>query len=137
MKHFVGIVEKEPGSLWSIWFPDCPGCTTAAEDFETAVGQAKDALRLWVDAAADDGGAVILPRTLDQLRTDPAVLEALAQGQAAILVPLIQESGRSVRANISLDAGLLQSIDMAAKARGLTRSAFLASAAREKILAEV
>lgn len=68
MKHFVGIVEKEPGSLWSIWFPDCPGCTTAAEDFETAVGQAKDALRLWVDAAADDGGAVILPRTLSTSR---------------------------------------------------------------------
>jgi metal-responsive CopG/Arc/MetJ family transcriptional regulator len=38
-----------------------------------------------------------------------------------------------VRANLSLDAGLLDAIDDAAKAHGLTRSAFLASAAREKI----
>jgi hypothetical protein len=36
---------------------------------------------------------------------------------------------------ISLDSGLLAAIDEAA-ARGLTRSAFLASAAREKIAAE-
>jgi metal-responsive CopG/Arc/MetJ family transcriptional regulator len=43
------------------------------------------------------------------------------------------DSGRAVRANLSLDAGLLDAIDEAAKAHGLTRSAFLASAAREKI----
>jgi metal-responsive CopG/Arc/MetJ family transcriptional regulator len=46
---------------------------------------------------------------------------------------LLLDSGRAVRANLSLDAGLLDAIDEAAKAHGLTRSAFLASAAREKI----
>ncbi len=45
-------------------------------------------------------------------------------------------SGRPVKANLSLDAGLLDAIDEAAKRRGLTRSAFLASAAREKIESE-
>ncbi len=35
--------------------------------------------------------------------------------------------------HISLDQGLLQAIDDAAKAHGLTRSAFLIRAAREKI----
>ena len=44
------------------------------------------------------------------------------------------DSGRTVRAKISLDAALLDAID-AAKERGLSRSAFLASAAREKIMA--
>jgi hypothetical protein len=34
-----------------------------------------------------------------------------------------------------MPAGLLQAIDAAAKARRLTRSAFIASAAREKIVA--
>lgn len=38
-----------------------------------------------------------------------------------------------MKANLSLDAGLLEAIDAAAKARGLTRSGFLASAARAKI----
>ena len=45
------------------------------------------------------------------------------------------ESGRPVKANISLDQGLLDAIDVAGKRAGLTRSAFLASAAREKIAA--
>ena len=39
------------------------------------------------------------------------------------------------RANISLDAGLLAEIDDAARQRGVTRSAFLAAAARDRIKA--
>jgi metal-responsive CopG/Arc/MetJ family transcriptional regulator len=41
-----------------------------------------------------------------------------------------------MRANISLDAGMLEAIDAAAKRRGVTRSAYLVSAAKQKILAE-
>ena len=43
------------------------------------------------------------------------------------------DAGRTVRINISLDKALVDRIDSAAAARGLTRSAFLAQAAREKI----
>jgi predicted RNase H-like HicB family nuclease len=135
--HFVGILEKEPGTLWSIWFPDCPGCTTASDDIEKAVAQAPEALKLWLEATVEDGEALPRPRTIDDLKADATVAAAFAQGHVAIMVPAIAEGGRSVRANISMDAGLLQAVDKAAKARGLTRSAFLASAARDKILAEV
>jgi len=38
-----------------------------------------------------------------------------------------------VRVNVTVERGLLNQIDEAAGARGLTRSAFLAQAAREKI----
>lgn len=55
---------------------------------------------------------------------DPAVADGfLSAGHA----------GRTVRANVTFDAGLLEAIDAEAERRGLTRSAFLASAAREKI----
>ena len=57
-------------------------------------------------------------------------------GETAVMIPLLLDSGRPVRANLSLDAALLAAIDDAARARGLTRSAFIASAAREKIIAE-
>jgi hypothetical protein len=66
-----------------------------------------------------------------------AHLEQLADGGMLAVVPLVMESGTPVRANLSLDAGLLAAIDEAATAAGLTRSAFLASAARDKILAGV
>jgi hypothetical protein len=50
--------------------------------------------------------------------------------------PFVLDTGRPAKANLSLDAGLLAAIDEAAAARGLTRSAFLASAARQKIESE-
>jgi metal-responsive CopG/Arc/MetJ family transcriptional regulator len=49
------------------------------------------------------------------------------------MVPLVVDLGRPVRANLSIDAGLLSAIDAEAARRGLTRSAFIAGAAREKI----
>ena len=49
------------------------------------------------------------------------------------MVPLLLDKGRSVRANVSLDAGVLEAIDEEAARRGLTRSKFLASAALDKI----
>jgi predicted RNase H-like HicB family nuclease len=133
MTLYVAILEKEHGSLWGVWFPDCPGCVTAAESMQAAVAQAVAALRLWAEGAAAEGDALPEPRSLDALREDPDVREALQRGDAAIVVPLLQDKGRTGRANVSLDAGLLEAIDEAARARGLTRSSFLASAAKEKI----
>jgi len=46
---------------------------------------------------------------------------------------LITLSGRSVKANITMDAGLLEAVDTTAKIRGLTRSAYLADLARRDI----
>jgi hypothetical protein len=51
-------------------------------------------------------------------------------------LPLVLEKGRPVKANLSLDAGLLAAVDEGAAVCGLTRSAFLAGAARDKIRAE-
>ena len=50
-----------------------------------------------------------------------------------MIVPVLRDSGRSVKTNISLDVGLLGAIDDAAAAHGLTPSAFLATTAKEKV----
>ena len=49
------------------------------------------------------------------------------------LATLVPDTGKPARANVSLDSGLLAAIDEAARENGVTRSAFLAAAAREKI----
>ncbi len=79
--------------------------------------------------------ALPTPRTIDGLLEDPQVKATIeAVGPVSFIqMPVLLDAGRSVRADISLDAGLLEVIDAAAKRRGVTRSAFLASAAREKI----
>ncbi|MEI6560343.1 MAG: type II toxin-antitoxin system HicB family antitoxin [Rhodospirillaceae bacterium] len=49
------------------------------------------------------------------------------------LLPLLPPRTEPVRVNVSLDAGLLGAIDAAAKAHGMTRSGFLADAARRAL----
>lgn len=137
MKHYVAIIEKEEGTLFGVHFPDCPGCVTAAETADAAVTQAAEALRLWAEVGQEAGATPSGPRPLQQVLADKEVAASIARGGIPFLVPLLVDSGRPARANISLDRNLLDAIDKAAKARGLTRSAFLASAARDKILAEV
>ena len=50
-----------------------------------------------------------------------------------VSLPVYLDGGRPVRVNVSMEAGLVAEIDEAARRRGLTRSAFLASAARDKM----
>jgi hypothetical protein len=87
----------------------------------------------WAEVARADGIAIPAPRPIEALRSDRHVAKELAAGGAMAIVPLILDTGRPAKANLSLDAGLLAAIDDAAQAHGLTRSAFIASAAREKI----
>ena len=56
-----------------------------------------------------------------------------ASNEVAVLVPVVLDKGRTVRANLTLDAGLLEAIDAEAERRGVSRSAFLASLARERL----
>lgn len=89
----------------------------------------------WAHDLRNEGAALPKPSSIADLRRDPDVLATLGEGGVFVSVPLVLASGRSVKANISLDQGLLEAIDEAAKRAGLTRSSFMASAAREKIAA--
>lgn len=68
---------------------------------------------------------------LDQAQA--AVADELAAGAFLVAVPHIANDHHVVRANISLDRGILDAIDKAASERSLTRSAFIAQAARNEI----
>lgn len=118
---------------YGVTVPDLPGCTSGGSTTDEALRNAVEAVRLWAEAAIADGEELPQPRSAENLRADPEVGNAIAEGAALAIVPLLLDMGRPAKANLSIDAGLLAAIDEAAKARGLTRSAFLASAAREKI----
>jgi predicted RNase H-like HicB family nuclease len=125
----LGVANK----TWGVRFPDLDGCVGIGSTPDEAIESAAEALR---DVAAHKRkGGFPLP----QARTLAEILASneIGQGQTPVLIPLLLDSGRSVRVNVTIDAGLIDSIDHAAKKRGLTRSGFLASAAREKIQAQV
>jgi predicted RNase H-like HicB family nuclease len=128
MTHYIGILDGSD-DVWGIRFPDVPGCVGAGATPEAAIFDATHALRDVFTHKQSSGAALPSASTL------AAVLASgeLEPGETTVLIPLLIDAGRTVRANLTFDAGLLAVIDEEALQRGLTRSAFLASAAREKI----
>ncbi|MBB5751787.1 type II toxin-antitoxin system HicB family antitoxin [Prosthecomicrobium pneumaticum] len=132
-RQYLAIIDKDPESAFGVRFPDVEGCFSAGDTLEEATHNAVLALRQHIETLESLGWEVPLPRPYESVVRTEEVREALAEGSFLISVPLLSDEGRTVRINVSLDRGLLTQIDDAAAARGLTRSAFLAQAAREKI----
>jgi predicted RNase H-like HicB family nuclease len=131
--NYVAVIEKEPDSAFGVWFLDVEGCFSAGDTLDEAVANAAAALRQHAEATESAGRRVPPARSIDEVRADEDVIAAVEGGAVLFVVPLLADAGRTVRINISLDKALVDQIDSAADARGLTRSAFLAQAAREKI----
>ncbi len=131
MAQYVGILDGK-GSVWGVRIPDFPGCHGGGASPEAALADAISALREVAADHADNDIAIPAPRGLDDVRRDKeAAFDP--KSETLVMVPLLLDKGRSVRANVSLDAGVLEAIDEEAARRGLTRSKFLASAALDKI----
>jgi predicted RNase H-like HicB family nuclease len=128
MRHYLALVHKEEDSAFGVQFPDIEGVFSAADSAEEILPQAIDALRLY----AEDANLPEPSSHADILRR-PEVRKELSQGAFLVQVPLIETDTAVVRANVSFERGLLRAIDETAAARGLTRAAFLASAARKEI----
>ena len=130
MTQYVGILDGA-GKTYGVRLPDLPGCYGGGATPEAAISDAMSAAREWLGHRETKGEAAPKARTMAQsLKTetnDPA------QNEVAVLLSVILDTGRTVRANLTFDAGLLEAIDAEATRRGLTRSAFLASAARDRL----
>jgi predicted RNase H-like HicB family nuclease len=132
MARYVSLLDGAEGA-YGIVVPDLPGCTAAGETIADVVADAIAAVREWILDAREDDDAIPQPRDMAALKADEHVAEALRDGSAFVMIPVLIDSGRPAKANLSLDSGLLEAIDDAARASGLTRSSFIATAAREKI----
>lgn len=82
--RYVAMIDGEPGA-YGVVFPDAPGCTAMGDSLDTALASAAGALREWIEICAAKGFAAPRARSLEMLRSDPEVIEALAEG--AILSP--------------------------------------------------
>lgn len=132
--HYVAVVEKDADSAFGVWFPDVEGCFSAGDTLDEAVVNAGTALRQHAEALQSAGKDVPNARDVEAVLHDKDIKAAVKTGALLFAVPLLADAGRTVRINVSLDKALVDQIDEAAEARGLTRSAFIAQAAREKIM---
>jgi predicted RNase H-like HicB family nuclease len=126
VKTYFAVVHKDNDSAYGVTFPDLPGCFSAADRAEDVLPNACEALELWFEDQPD-----VEPRDVQAVSKE--VADELAKGAFLIAVPRMTTAGKQVRVNLSLDRGTLAAIDSAASARRLTRSAFLAEAARNEI----
>ncbi len=128
MRYYIAVVHKDKMSAFGMHFPGVPGCFAAADTMEDVVSKGIEALRLYAEDTQ-----LPAPRPIEQVRKDKGVASDLAHGAFLIAVPLIEDDARVVRANITMESGMMRAVDAAARERGLTRSAFLAQAARRAI----
>ena len=125
--HYVAVIDKDPGSAYGVRFPEVPGCYSAADSFDDIVPNAIEALSLFFE-----DGEPAPPRGIEAVREQ--VAGSIAEGAVLMMIPYVRHRKRVVRVNLSLEKGFLDTLDEAARMRGMTRSAFVQKAATREIL---
>jgi predicted RNase H-like HicB family nuclease len=125
MSDYIALIHKEPGSDYGVSFPDFPGCVTAGVTLDEARREAQEALALHIDGMIEDGESMPEPSSLEAVMAERENRDAVA-----FLVPAPARQARAVRVNVTLPEDVLADVDRAAGSQGLSRSAFLARAAR-------
>ncbi len=129
MRTYIAVVHKDADSAFGISFPDVPGCFSAADSRDDILANAIDALAMHLEG-------LDAPESRDpvEVAADPDVKADLQEGAFLLAVPHVTMEKKPVRANISIDRGMLAAIDREARMRGMTRSAFIAEATWNEII---
>ena len=129
--RYVCFIHRDDAG-YGVSFPDFPGCVSVGVTVDDAVRDGSEALAFHVEGLRDGGEPIPAPSSIDAIKADPK-LRDWRRDADLVLIPLLLDRGSSRRVNISIDRGLLEAIDEEARQRRMTRSAFLATAARREI----
>jgi len=131
---YIALIHKDDDTAYGVSFPDFPGCITAGDTVEEAIANAKEALGFHAEGMLEDDLKLPKPSSFEKIRKDKDGFWANDLSEAEIVrIPILIDIVAPKRVNISLNASLLNAIDQAAKEQGMTRSAFLASAALQRL----
>jgi predicted RNase H-like HicB family nuclease len=129
MPNYIALVHKDKSSDYGASFPDFPGCISVAATLEELRPMAEEALAFHIEGMREDGDDVPEPTSLDDIVKSDDYRDAVA----VVIVNVPDEEGAAVRVNITLPENTLAQIDRKAKSLGLSRSRFLAKAAKQAI----
>jgi predicted RNase H-like HicB family nuclease len=125
MLHYVALIHKDADSDYGVSFPDFPGLATAGRTLDEARAMAEEALIFHIEGLIEDGETIPEPSPIDIVMDDPATRDGVVT-----LISMKPMAKRAVRVNVTLPEDILAEIDRYAERRGLTRSGFLARAAK-------
>lgn len=118
---FVALVTPDAGGGYRATFPDLPETTLQAPDLAQLLLSARQALAEHLQRTADAGDTWPQPTPIEKISLTPGVFPVLVD---------VTVEDTPVRVNISLGERLLQRLDAAAEAKGMTRSGYIAQAVR-------
>ena len=116
---YVAIIHKDAASDFGVSFPDFPGCITAGRTLDEAKDMAAEALHGHIAEMRAAGEPIPDPAPLDEVMSNPDFRDGVG------FLVHVKQPGKTVRINITLSVGELEEIDRLARARGMSRSAFL------------
>lgn len=125
--RFPVVLHSDDGVRFGVTVPDLPGCFSAGDTFDEALDSVVEAIDLHLEGLTEDEQDIPTPRPIVEHRTHPDFTDGV---WAVVEVDVSRFEGRAEKINITLPHRLLAKIDAYAKARGETRSGFLAEAAR-------
>ncbi len=120
-----------PADGWDVLFPDLPGCVSQGDSVEDALRNAVEALALHIEGTVAEG--LDLPAPSGLTTKLPGWLRESDMADRVQALLQAEVPGKSARLNITMDAALVDRLDVAARHDGTTRSAYLAQAVREKL----
>ena len=130
MKYPIAIESGDETHAYGVVVPDLPGCFSAGDSLDEAIGNAKEAIELWMETVIADGKPIPEASPISKHQADT---EYAGWIWAVVEVDLSKLSGKAKRVNITLPERVLAAIDQAATRFGDTRSGLLAKAALEYV----
>lgn len=132
------LADESQIGVYNVSFPDLPGCDTFGTGTDGAMLAAMDALTGYLEVEMDRGEAIPEPSDYMTAKTKAEVQArkldiAVPEETMYLLVPSDPKPEPFIRLNISMQPRLVTLIDRKAKEEGMTRSGFLAAAAKEYV----
>ena len=121
---YVALVTAREPEGYRASFPDVPGCTAEGGSLAELITDARERLLACLEAIEGQGEAWPAASAIETFANRPDVL--------AIPVDVAVDDP-PIRVNVSLGERLVQRLDAAAEARGMTRSGFIAQAVRTSL----
>jgi predicted RNase H-like HicB family nuclease len=124
---YPAIARRDAAGEYVADFPDLPGVAAAGHSQADLLTRAREALRARLEQLAGDGETWPEPSAIETLGVEPP---------ASVLLVDANLDDAPVRVNISIGERLLRQMDEAAERRGMSRSGFIAEAARAALARE-
>ncbi len=125
--YFPVVLHSDDAVRFGVTVPDLPGCFSSGDSFDAALTSVKEAIDLHLEGIIEEGDEIPSLKTLAEHRSNPDFSDGI---WGVVEVDVSHFYGQTEQIHVALPRYLLAQIDGYSESHGITRSGFLAEAAR-------